>query len=258
LIGSSVSFAQKPTISLKLLANGQRTVVGQPIVAILRLTSATPVVIDLGGNHIGNLHFSVTDSRGRKREVMLPVPDFTAPGRVNISPEVPYTQAINLSSALRIDTPGLYQIQVSLSAVSNPDIEVEVGSPADIQISPSDDKQLLIVCKDLLGRIENASSASDRLEAAGELASIHDSVAVPSMRALLGGGLGIDSLLINSLAEIGTSDAIDALQIPLTGSDPDVALLARSALLRIKSSTKDDVLRMRAEKVLQLPGRALP
>src|ERR1700733_317688 len=259
LVGLSASFAQqKPTVSLKLLANGQRTVVGQPIVAILQLTSATRVVIDLGGNHIGNLSFSVTDTMGRKSEVKLPLPDFTGPGRVNLSPEIPYTQAINLSSALRVDTPGLYQIQVSLPAASNPDIEVAVGSPMDIQIGPSDDKQLLIVCKALSGRIENASSASERLEAAGELASIHNPVAVPSMRALLGGGLGIDSLLINSLAEIGTSDAIDALQIPLTSSDPDVALLGRSALLRIKSSTKDELLRMRAEKALQLQGPASP
>ena len=138
LVGLSASFAQqKPTVSLKLLANGQRTVVGQPIVAILQLTSATRVVIDLGGNHIGNLSFSVTDTMGRKSEVKLPLPDFTGPGRVNLSPEIPYTQAINLSSALRVDTPGLYQIQVSLPAASNPDIEVAVGSRFEFRAGES-------------------------------------------------------------------------------------------------------------------------
>jgi hypothetical protein len=251
-IAFAYSAAQVATpIQVGLVPKEKVIVAGQPLAVTLELKSSSLLRFDLGANHTANLRFTINGPTGRKIESQLPTPDFTVPGMITLSPGMTYLQTINLAPILKAEVPGLYQVGVEI--VGNPNVIFKVDSeiPANILVNPKDSEQLRLACEELGRRIEVASSSSDRLEAASELASIRDPVAVPTIQKLLRHGLSIDSELINSLAEIGNADAIEVLRSSATGPDPDLVLLSRSALLRIKSRTSDEGLRKLADEALQ-------
>jgi hypothetical protein len=74
---------------------------------------------------------------------------------------------------------------------------------------------------------------------------------VADVRALLGRGLGVDDQLIAGLEQIGSSGAIDALQASLSNPDPMTAKHARSTIMRIEATTKDDAIRAYAKEALR-------
>ncbi len=236
-------------------------VVGQPPIVLLELRSSTAATVDLGPNRLGYLEFDVIDPFGAHSVLRPEVPDFSTTDPIALAPGVPYRQRINLAPLLQPLSVGSYSIGVKVAdsyaigeisvGRASTNLKFVFGAPASIRVGPRDARQLKEVAGALRVEIENATSARERIEAASELSSINDPVAVADVRALLGRGLGVDDQLIAGLEQIGSSGAIDALQASLSNPDPMTAKHARSTIMRIEATTKDDAIRAYAKEALR-------
>jgi hypothetical protein len=77
----------------------------------------------------------------------------------SLSFQIPYRQAINLSTVFTADQPGLYVVGVRLVAGLPQDSNPVTEPSISIHVGPSDSRYLLVISEQIRLRIENASSA---------------------------------------------------------------------------------------------------
>ena len=189
------------------------------------------------------------------------------PGTIPLEPGQPYRQTLDLTPGIEADvfdenddhpnaedhpSPfylklhprvktqwlGQYRIAVRVDSVETSNATFEQAPPISVTVTPKDDQKLRLVCENLTRQIQNKDDAKS-MEALDELLSIHDPVAVPSLRALLGMRVPTEDV-IRALQRIGNFEAADAIRTLLSSPDPKIVKAAKEALQTIEPRAKDE------------------
>jgi hypothetical protein len=230
---SGLAYASEPDAVLVSLDVSQTTLVqGFPFVAVLRLTSSSPITVDLGENRSAFLHFEVK-TPSKVESLSVPVrPGLTRIGTFALTPGAPYEQTIVLPAS---DFPeaGWYSILARVDPSSGIKFEFLDSAPT-FEILPHNSSQMQSNCGELSRELENASSAGRRIELAAALSSVRDPIALPYLQAGIGRNWGVDSQMVAGIEHVGTREALEVLSGTLHSSNPEVSLSSKAALHRIR------------------------
>ncbi len=244
----SLSGQTIPALRINLRAKDSKLSVGEPMTVTLQVVSQTPVQIDLGGGGVANLEFTLRFPSGAQVTSKLFVPEFTSSGRLDLAANQAYEEKVNLSTIFSPTVPGEYILRTRF-------IDRDHGSTVNsneitLHYEPEDRGLLEAFCEARAKEIESSPLAATRIQAAGELASVHNPVAVDSIRGLLGRGFGIDSMLIPALGKIQSTLSVQVLSNQLRNRDRALAMQAEVALINLSSSADATVQKAARESLL--------
>ncbi len=120
-----------------------------------------------------------------------------------------------------------------------------------IDVAPRDAAGLQRICSDLENKAMELSNSAQTIESTWTLSHIKDPVAVPFLARLLAAREKLAPDLVRGLQAIADEAAVDALISFANDELEERRLLARGALSRIESKTKDAMIRLKIEQALK-------
>lgn len=224
----SVSYALQGTLTLH-----------EPVVvtASIRNHLPEPVEVDLGWNRIMGFGLVVHGPDGQVRRPTIIPSDLGRGGRLSIAPGQQISQPLVLNDWLPFDRPGLYQVEIRLTAPIRAASGGAVAPPApevlDILVGGRNETVLHRTYQRLADDFSSAVGA-DWYDALQVLRHVNDPVGVPILRNVLDMTTRGDPVIIEALKRTGTSGAQQLLQELAQSSRKERAALARNALIRLK------------------------
>jgi len=241
---------------------------GQPVMLKIRLTNTSMAsqTVDLGVNYVGNLALSIRDPNGHRTDLPRLLQKGSG-GVVELGPKQDWSTVVSVADWIRPAAVGLYLFDVH-QRHTLPTLR-EANSLLDLTVEPRDPARLASVCEDLertiyqrdrasmnpesnnLTYAERAGFVRAAYDSARALASVRDSVCVPSVERVLENTSEFDWLLIPSLGRTNSAEAIKLLTEWATGGEQETdrlrkeslherAVMAQGALFRLKSNIPSD------------------
>jgi hypothetical protein len=225
---------------------------GEPILIDLEIKnlSGADRQVDLGANRESNLQISVKDPSG----ITVRKPDNGRHegveffGVISIPANQRHSQAIVLNKWFAFDQIGKYIIEIKV--LGNSSLGVDVMR-LDLQVTSANADELAEACSKLATRLLS-SSVEQSLAAASALSYVRDPVVVPIWQSVINRP-GLARFAILGLAQVGNSQAANALLQALNDSDSNTRPLIRSALLSIADNTADQAIRSSIQAALANP-----
>jgi len=174
-------------------------------------------------------------------------------GSREIEPFSTYSTVLLANKWFDFDIPGRYILDVDNVSLLVDTTAPKSPYPTDghlvIEIGPRDPGRLQRICADLEERLMNLDFATDAIEAEDALTHVIDPVAVPYIARLLQAKEGMTSILVEGLARIGDSVAVDALVLRLNSpwKDEDTPRSVRAALDKIEKKTNDPTIKLKIQ-----------
>jgi hypothetical protein len=214
----------------------------EPVAITTTVTNGTDdrATIAMGRDYLGRLHLSLL--RPDHRQVTAEPGQVSGPGGLFFQGDIVLgpgeSKALHwvLNRWFEIEQIGNYELTIQSNASGN-----VRGRPVALEgmiarlrftVTGRDPAKLQQRATSLLHIVNRSPDWSAVKEAAEELASIHDPIAVPYLSEAIGLRKQVDMICIAGLERIGT-DAVAALRQETQNADPGTAAAARAALKRI-------------------------
>ncbi len=217
---------------------------------------------------LGSVSFNLGDDRemGMKMHVILPDgtdrtgrisphEGLARVGLVSLERNKAYSQKLVLNRWVSFDQEGTYRVTVVFDnaatladsrkkQLDNVTIVVNVGEPSD--------EALKNFCAVNLKRLLEAQGYVEARDSAQVLRYVSDPIAVPYLQRGLVSPFPIQSLLVDGLARIGTSQAVSVLLDQLKRTPAKESSYLRSVLAAAQEKSTDPDVRMRIQEALQV------
>jgi len=217
----------------------------EPVVMIVTLTneSERPVRIEMGRDYVGAMHLALLrpDNRQLAAEPgqVTGVGGLFLQGQVTLAPGERRSFRWVLNTWFAIDQSGAYQLTVRgpARAYQEGTVLPVSGAMAEIRftVDPRNPDRLKQRASSLLHAISSSPNWADTKQAAVELASIRDPIAVPYLSEAISLNKKVDVICIEGLERVG-EPAADALREHAHNPDPGTSAAARGALKRLGKS----------------------
>lgn len=254
-VGANVSYAVHPFLGSGLTLN-------EPVFLVFSLDNRSPeaVSVDLGKDCYGGFRAKLTRPDGSAVDRLRPDDrdGVSVPCVESVAPLGKYAKTLLLNKWFVFDSPGRYALDVELTgpilvngvAESHPvagHVEIAVGGPNPARLAG--------LCEELRRRVPLVGPGGR--DAAEALSYVNDPVAVPFLKAMLGGGY-YQNFAIEGLARVGDSAAVEVLISQTGHPDLPTRTFVYGSLARIAGRTQDEALKQRIRDVLaQSPPNAL-
>jgi hypothetical protein len=153
------------------------------------------------------------------------------------------------------DVPGRYTLEIEYTRPFVSDGRLPFPLPPGhrmvIDVAPRDAAGLQRICSGLENKSMELPTSAESYESAATLSHIKDPVAVPFLARLLAAREKMAPGLVGGLQAIANEAAVDALISFANDELEERRLLARGALSRIESKTKDAMIRLKIERALK-------
>jgi len=216
--------------------------------------ASVPLDLDLGGDGTENILISIVgpDGKTRQKPPTMRKEGIVFFGNVHLESGSSYAQTVVLNQWFQFEETGRYEIKVTLqSSLRIAGKSIPAGDfVLALEISPGNPSQLASASSQLVSRIHAEGSAQDSLSAALALSFVHDSVVVPYWAQVLEQPGFAHETAINSLANVGNSDAVAVLVRSLQGPDGNTKSWARSALKAIATHTTEPSIKKQIDEAL--------
>ncbi len=216
------------------------------------------IKLDLGCNRKEEFLFKIIFLNGKK--VQLPqmrCDGLSRVGVIFIKSEESYSQNILLNEWIDFSSPGNYVVEGRLTkpieTIDGKDLTVDLSFSLALEIKPENAEQLKKVSETLLKNILESNSYEKSAEAALALSYIKDPIAVPYLQAALTSNKLVETVIINTLRDLGGQTSVEAL-IGAISEKPnsEMASYAKSALKWIEVQSSDSKLKQKIDQFLQL------
>ena len=219
-------------------------------VLLLNVRSAAegPVTIDLGRNYEGGFAFTLTQPVGLtvglgRQEKTGSAGGTFLDGKLMVPPHSEVIRSIVLSKWFDFSKESHYEIHVTLTT------QIGIGGRSVSKATFSGVVAFTVTaynvarleerCKELLERVRQSDSYSERVAPATILSFVIDPVAVPALQDLTAIDAALADLEIAGLQRIGNRAAVEILIDEALGPDERVSSTARAAMRTIRQSSHD-------------------
>jgi hypothetical protein len=238
--------ARAQSSSVVVTLQSARTVVQhEPVVVDLGIFNALTeeVTFDLGIDRKSNLQWQVRRPDGRVLDLPRLSPDgLTRLGRVSLPAGGTHLEQYVLDEWTTFADVGTYRVQMTLDAVfhtaGGERLQPATTHTFEVSIVPLDRSRLRAVCDTLADRAMrepgSRSEAEARFFAARALVHMVHPVVVPCLHRVAQSTTELDSLVVSSLAQIGTMEARNVLFEMLNTGNRIRFLLANDAVQRFR------------------------
>jgi hypothetical protein len=227
------------SVRVDVALDSTQVTVGTPV--LIKLTFRAPVAesIDLGEDQKGAVVFLVTSPLGKTAEVSeLQNQGLHAVGTFQLDASRPF-EKIAILPATSFAEAGIYKVRIVIDQKNNPQFQYNPSDAVELTVSSYSPESTGLACTELALKFSNATSSAEWIQYAHALAAVRDPSALSSMVSGLGLGRGVDAILIDGIANIGTDEAAGALNMAMHRDDPEISEAARMALMRIANSASD-------------------
>lgn len=219
-----------------------RVVLNQPIIINFSISnnSGERAIVDLGSNYTEYISFMITFPNGKEEMFSLPIKNGLALwGVANIEPGTMFNQRVILNEWVKLDQPGRYSVAGLIKAkgrtANGEKLEISHGPAITFMLEAKDRLQLQNVVNLLFERFQNSKTWQEAADAGIALAYVEDAAAAPYLRRAIQSRKMVDSVIINALAEIGGSTAIETLAaVANEATDPEIRSHAAAKLQLLK------------------------
>ena len=216
----------------------------EPIVLTTTVANETPAAatVLMGRNFVGAMHLAVLSPD--RRETTAEPGQVIGPGGLFLQGELALAPAeaksfrVLLNTWFEFERIGTYELTVrsDARAVSGQGLAVPVqGASTRIRFTviARDPERLASRAASLLQIITDSTNWNEVKEAAAELASIRDAVAVQPLGEAIAAQRGVEGISIDGLARIANDEAIQILRHATQSPDAGTASAATAALRRV-------------------------
>ena len=274
------AMAQLPVgVNVSYAIVGGDVTLNEPVFLVLSVENhlSEPVSVDLGMNYDSGFRAKLTRPDGKVVDRSRPAArgsEIVVPGVEFVPPLNTFAKRLLLNKWFVFDAPGRYALDVELTIpiLVNPSLNADqyvtreldvartkpilvngVAAPSptaghvEFTVRERNPTHLTALCEELQRRA--AVLGLGRRDAKEALSYVNDPVAVPYLKAMLGGNADQD-LVIDGLARVGDAAAVEAL---ISQTDhPDLPTRTRviGALIQIARRSEDEALRQRIRDVL--------
>jgi hypothetical protein len=216
----------------------------EPVVLMTTVANETAAAatVLMGRNFVGAMHLAVLSPDRRETTAepgeVIGIGGLFFQGELALAPAEAKAFRVVLNKWFEFEQIGTYELTVrsDARAVSGQGLAVPVeGASTRIRFTviARDSERLASRAASLLKIITDSTNWNEVKEAAAELASIRDAVAVQPLGEALAAQRGVDGISIDGLARIANDEAIQILRHATQSSDAGTASAAKTALRRL-------------------------
>jgi hypothetical protein len=234
--------------------------VGEPVLLRFEVKNGLTERIFVDGrvnfNGYGGFRVSTTCPDGRTVDAPKPsVHELISGGPTIVGANQSLSAILLLNKWVDFDVPGRYVMRVEtvrpLTTESGVRLPYTTEGDVDIDIGPRDPVRLQGIAAGLWKKLANASSFSESISPAEELAHINDPIAVEYLTRALATKADLAPWMARGLERIGDATAVDALISKLNGSTGDTRDVIKSTLRSIERRTSDMALKQKVSEALR-------
>lgn len=195
--------------------------------------STQTVVADLGLNKQSNLEFTIEEPSGNVVVRRLSSEGFGGVGEVSLEPGAKFVKPLLLNEWHDFEATGTYYVTVALLPAAPGEDAATIEHPHaefTVNVTPRDAAQLQRIAEELADLAINGKTLAISMDAAKALSYMRDRQAVGSLARVLQQGTLVEHYAVDGLVQIGTPEAIAALEAAQNHPDEDVRTAVRSAL----------------------------
>jgi hypothetical protein len=258
-----VDSVSKPKINVAFSLQNKHLTVGEPIILILEVTnnSDEPISVHLGVNRRTGFALEIrkSDSTILKGK-HPPEPDFGSTGVIRVDPLRTFNYTVLVSEWFPPLSPGEYTLLVGLKhpvvtqgskKTSNTGI-----SALQLSIGGKDTGRLASMAEQLLGTILTNDRLDDRWFAARSLTYVQDPLVIPFIERALLSNRSVEQVLVDTLVEQASEDAVNILiGLATKMTDRKSLLMVEFALETLERQLQDARLKEKIKSTLILHKR---